>query len=55
MPIRACPHKRLDKKCLRKRRDKRKVEKRMSETRVFADGYRGVFQNQEDLDRKSVV
>lgn len=28
---------------------KRKVEKRMSETRVFADGYRGVFQNQEDF------
>ncbi len=49
MPMRACPHKRLDKKCLRKRRDKRKVEKRMGETRVFADGYRGVFQNQEDF------
>ncbi|NBH26122.1 hypothetical protein D3Z60_09935 [Lachnospiraceae bacterium] len=28
MPMRACPHKRLDKKCLRKRRDKRKVEKK---------------------------
>ena len=25
------------------------MKKRMSETRVFADGYRGVFQNQEDF------
>lgn len=49
MPIRACPHKRLDKIMPPKTERKRKVEKRMGETRVFADGYRGVFQNQEDF------
>ena len=48
MPMRACPHKRLDKNNLRKRREKKGGTK-MNETRVFADGYRGVFQKQEDF------
>lgn len=29
--------------------EKRKVERKMNETRVFADGYRGVFQKQEEF------
>lgn len=32
-----------------KKERKKKGGKRMSETRVFADGYRGVFQSQEDF------
>ena len=32
-----------------KKERKKKGGKRISETRVFADGYRGVFQNQEDF------
>ena len=43
-----CPHKRLDKNASVTER-RRKVERKMNETRVFADGYRGVFQKQEDF------
>lgn len=44
---RACPHKRLDK--ITSEMERKKGGKRMNEARVFEDGYRGIFREQDDF------